>query len=199
MGGQVRQHGNYSFARVYQASSAIAATQPETAYRIFHRAIFGLDIAAGKVSTEKTPAYSSKGTRTASQAKQKAPAVPEPICYVLDPMTCTDKAWGQVYDSTGVLHQYILIDQASANLFPGVGVARNQSAGKINEGDAREARSGGGGGGGDSVAGSAASTINTTSSVPNGGTKSLQIGLSGTFFLVGLGFGVGALSLPALI
>jgi hypothetical protein len=143
VGGQVRQHGNYSFSRVYQASGAIAANQPETSYQIFRRAIFGLDIAAGRVDTEKTPTYSSKGTPTTFQPQQQAPDAPAPTCYILDPVTCSNKAWADVYLSTGVLHQYILLDKNTAALFPGGwGNATNQTAGEIGKGKdrGREAR-----------------------------------------------------------
>lgn len=137
IGGQVRQHGNYSFSRVYQASGAIAVNQPETAYQIFRRAIFGLDIAAGTVSTENqtTPTYSSKGTPTTSQQQQTAPDPPVPTCYTLDPEHCSDKAWGEIYFSTGVIHNYILLDENTAHLFSAWGLGNatttNQTKGEI--------------------------------------------------------------------
>jgi len=37
IGGQVRQYGNLSFTRVYEAGHEVPAYQPETAYRIFTR------------------------------------------------------------------------------------------------------------------------------------------------------------------
>jgi carboxypeptidase C (cathepsin A) len=48
IGGQVRQHGNFSFSRVYQAGHLVPAYQPETAFKIFERAIKGLSIATGE-------------------------------------------------------------------------------------------------------------------------------------------------------
>ena len=54
VGGQVKQYGNFSFSRVYQAGHAVAAYQPETAYQIFRRAIFGVDIATGVFDTTTT-------------------------------------------------------------------------------------------------------------------------------------------------
>lgn len=191
VGGQVRQHGNYSFSRVYEAGGSVPASQPETAFQIFQRAIFGLDIAAGRVNTEKTSNYSSKGTPTASQAKPENPRVPEPMCYVLDPITCSNKQWGQVYFGTGVVHQHILIDETTANLFPGVvGSKVNQTAGKIDEGDddtdLRGARSGSGGGSG----GEAGASTSPKSEGSNGNVKSARVGLQ-VVLLAGVGWALG--------
>lgn len=141
VGGQVRQHGNFSFSRVYQASGSISATQPETAYRIFQRAIAGLDIAGGTIPTTKTTTanqalpgagtYSSKGSRTASRAQQEPPPAADPTCYILDTVTCTDKAYSEVFENSGVIHRYILLDEFSAHLFPDV-VAELTANGKSN-------------------------------------------------------------------
>lgn len=39
VGGQLRQHGNFSFPRVYEAGHEVPAYQPETAYEIFQRSV----------------------------------------------------------------------------------------------------------------------------------------------------------------
>lgn len=195
VGGQVRQHGNFSFSRVYQAGSAVAASQPETAFQIFQRAIFGLDIAAGKTNTEEISNYSSKGTPTTPQAKQEVPEEPEPTCYTLDPTTCSDQAWAEVYDDTGVLHDHILIDKATAHLFPGIGIGGNQTTGKISGGD----------GDGDSVGGATRAGSGSppesgsgsgTGALPNSGTKPLH-GDFPLIVLVGVGVGAGLLGIAA--
>jgi hypothetical protein len=167
VGGQVRQYGNYSFSRVYQAGSAIEASQPETAFQIFQRAIFGLDIAKGIVNTEKTPTYSSKGALAASRAKQDVPEISEPFCYSLEPTTCSDKAWREVYFGTGMLHQYILIDEITANLFPGVGNGTSSTAGKIDEGDDSNGPRG-------ARAGADPASASDGSALPNSGLRSLR-------------------------
>jgi len=48
IGGQVRQHGNFSFSRVYNAGHLVPAYQPEATYRIFERVLKGLSIATGE-------------------------------------------------------------------------------------------------------------------------------------------------------
>ncbi|MCJ1263033.1 hypothetical protein MMC22_002903 [Lobaria immixta] len=120
VGGQVRQHGNYSFSRVYQAGHEVPSYQPETAYQIFQRAIFGLDVATGTVDTEKDSNYSSKGDVEASRVLQEAPESPKSTCYILDPLTCTYVQFGAVFNSTALVHDYIVIDENTAGLFPGI-------------------------------------------------------------------------------
>lgn len=121
MGGQVRQHGNYSFSRVYQAGHEVPSYQPEAAYQIFQRAIFGLDIATGTINTEKDSNYSSQGDVSASKTHQEAPESPEPTCYILDLFSCTDDQFDAVLNNTALIHDYILIDEFTTDLFPGIG------------------------------------------------------------------------------
>lgn len=121
VGGQVRQHGNFSFSRVYQAGHEIPSYQPETAYQIFQRAIFGLDIATGKINTESTPGYSSTGSPTTFQVKNDVPPSPAPTCYILAAFaTCTDDAFNSVLNGSALIHDYIVIDRNSSALFPGL-------------------------------------------------------------------------------
>ncbi|KAI9740661.1 MAG: hypothetical protein M1818_004625 [Claussenomyces sp. TS43310] len=49
IGGQVRQYGNLSFSRVYQAGHQLPSYQPEMACSIFRRSIFNKDIATSVV------------------------------------------------------------------------------------------------------------------------------------------------------
>ncbi|RMZ88721.1 hypothetical protein DV736_g4038, partial [Chaetothyriales sp. CBS 134916] len=70
VGGLVRQHGNFSFSRVFQAGHEVPAYQPETAYEIFTRALFNKDIATGKISL--TDDYTTRGlANTCGQRKRK--------------------------------------------------------------------------------------------------------------------------------
>ncbi|KAK0649965.1 Alpha/Beta hydrolase protein [Cercophora newfieldiana] len=87
-GGLVRQHGNLSFSRVFQAGHHVAAYQPETVYRIFNRAMFGKDVATGK--TDVDSGYSTKGPLSAFGTKNEVPGEsPAPVCLVsLALLTC---------------------------------------------------------------------------------------------------------------
>jgi hypothetical protein len=122
VGGQVRQHGNFSFSRVFQAGHEVPAYQPETAYQIFHRAIFGMDIATGSVATSNNSNYSTTGSSTTFEVKNQDLGSPISQCYILAlDTTCTDDQYYSVINGTALIHDYIVIDSNQSHLFPGVG------------------------------------------------------------------------------
>jgi carboxypeptidase C (cathepsin A) len=121
-GGLVRQYGNFSFSRVFQAGHEVPAYQPETAYEIFRRAMFNLDIASGKISTAENGSYGTAGPSSTFSIKNKAPESPQPTCYTYALLyTCDDDQYNSVLDGTALIHDYIVIDNITAGLFPGLG------------------------------------------------------------------------------
>lgn len=119
-GGQVRQYGNLSFSRVYQAGHEIPSYQPETSYRIFMRALNNLDIATGTVNVTASngSVYSSVGTDSTWHIKNELPPQPLQFCYLLDTSTCTDDQIDSVLNGTAMVRDYILKDKNSTQLFP---------------------------------------------------------------------------------
>lgn len=65
--GEVRQAGNFSFTRVYEAGHEVPFYQPEAAYAIFQRAINLKNIADG--SSVVTLNYSTVGNATATHTE----------------------------------------------------------------------------------------------------------------------------------
>ena len=121
IGGQVRQHGNFSFSRVYGSGHEVPAYQPETAYRIFQRAIFGNDIATGNVSTNTNQNYSTQGPSSSFGIKNEAPQSPKAQCYVLSLLgTCTSDQQASVLNGSALVYDYIVIDANTTELFPGL-------------------------------------------------------------------------------
>jgi carboxypeptidase D len=112
VGGQVRQYGNFSFSRVYEAGHEVPAYQPDTAYEIFHRSLFNLDIATSKISTTDNPSYGTKGPSTTFQIKNEVPESPPPQCYILSlGSTCTNDQVESVKNGSAVIKNYIVIDE----------------------------------------------------------------------------------------
>ncbi|KAH0431460.1 carboxypeptidase s1 [Colletotrichum camelliae] len=111
-GGQVRQYGNLSFIRVYQAGHAVPAYQPESAYQIFNRALFNLDVATGKVDTAANSSYSTQGPSDTFAIKNDIPPQYEDFCYVLDPSACTEAQVAALRNGTGVIKDYIMTEPA---------------------------------------------------------------------------------------
>lgn len=115
-GGQVRQHGNLSFSRVYEAGHEVASYQPETAYRIFMRVIFGQDIATGQVSAQN---YTTIGPEDTYDIRNK-PLDPQPLsyCYSWSPGSCSDEQKAAILNGSATICSYVVKDKNSTQLFP---------------------------------------------------------------------------------
>ncbi|TGJ85236.1 hypothetical protein E0Z10_g3523 [Xylaria hypoxylon] len=119
VGGQVRQYGNLSFSRVYQAGHEIPSYQPEAAYKMFHRALNNKDIATGTVDTAANPEYGTNGTEDTWAIKSENPDDPVHFCYLWDvESTCTDEQIQSILDGSAVIVSGILKDSNSTKLFP---------------------------------------------------------------------------------
>ena len=79
VGGAVRQFGNLSFSRIYQAGHAAASYQPETAFQIFARIALGTSISTGDV--QDLDVFVTEGTPT-SEEKDELPDPPSPTCWI---------------------------------------------------------------------------------------------------------------------
>lgn len=150
-GGQVRQHGNLSFSRVYQAGHEVPAYQPETAYQIFMRALFNKDIATGLESTGEGSNYSSEGPSDTLEFRNEQFEQPLQFCYTLDPgSTCTEEQIEALLEGNVTVCRYIVKDANSTVLFPEL-MGRLEDEGCGNGGDG--SGSGGGNGTGNGTVG----------------------------------------------
>ena len=111
-GGVVRQYGNLSFSRVYDAGHLIAAYQPKTAVTIFARVIMGTDIA-----TEEPADLSiifTSGDANATHLNTPGPQQ-TPRCWIRNVLgTCTSKQQAMLLQSgTGYIVNGVLYDDPS--------------------------------------------------------------------------------------
>ncbi|KAI0156451.1 carboxypeptidase S1 [Xylariaceae sp. FL1272] len=119
IGGQVRQYGNLSFSRVYQAGHEIPSYQPETAYQMFNRALFNKDIATGTVDVAANQDYATNGTEDTWAIKNVNPKDPVHYCYLYSiEDTCTEEQLESIQNGTAVIVSGILQDSNSTQLFP---------------------------------------------------------------------------------
>lgn len=65
--GEVRQYGNFSFLRIYEAGHEVPYYQPEASLEMFRRVILGLDLADGNLRFNSN--YSSTGTANATHTE----------------------------------------------------------------------------------------------------------------------------------
>ena len=87
------------------------AFQPETVYRIFQRAMSGLDIATGIVrsSQNNRPLYKTVGPKVVRNATVLPPLL-EMECYTLEALnTCTPEQTTALANGTAVIQDYVMI------------------------------------------------------------------------------------------
>ena len=109
VGGQVRQYGNLSFSRVYQAGHEVPSYQPETSYRIFTRAMFDRDIATGLLPLSDTLA--TVGPSDVRHIKNEIiEERPAPVCYIINPgETCEKEDFETVMNGTAIIKDWIVV------------------------------------------------------------------------------------------
>jgi hypothetical protein len=82
IGGHVRQYGNLSFSRIFDAGHFVPYYQPEAAFIVFSRVIQGDDISTGHDINLST--FGTKGIQDSSKRRNKLPAIPDHVCWIRD-------------------------------------------------------------------------------------------------------------------
>lgn len=101
VGGAVRQYGNLSFSRIYDAGHQIPYYQPETAFAVFTRIIHGCD-----VSTGGEVDLSTFGTRGPSISGHRNVVPPEPasVCWIREAAaSCTEEERAAIQRGKGMV------------------------------------------------------------------------------------------------
>ncbi|KAM0425682.1 hypothetical protein ACHAPT_008929 [Fusarium lateritium] len=112
-GGFVREYGNLSFSRVFQAGHSVGGYQPETVSAIFERVMFRSDVATGKIELAKTHGYASKGNASVRDVKNRLPKLIENVCYVLNPGdTCTPEQLRALEEGTAESEDWVVVKPA---------------------------------------------------------------------------------------
>ena len=110
-GGVVRQHGNLSFSRVFDAGHDVSWYQPETVYTIFNRAMFDTDVATGRFPTNGVGNnYTTSGPLSSWQWKNSLGPSPKVQCYIyLVPSTCTAEQYAALQNGTAEIVDFIVV------------------------------------------------------------------------------------------
>ena len=116
IGGVVRQYGNLSFSRVYDAGHLVPAYQPETAFTIFTRIIQGEDISTGE--PVKLGSFGTAGDANATHANS-APPMAAPTCFVRAVRrTCDKDQQNMLANGAGVIINGVLYNHESDWIAP---------------------------------------------------------------------------------
>lgn len=111
VGGLVRQYGNLTFSRIYQAGHSVAWYQPETAFQVFARIMMGTSLSTGE--NINLTAYNTTGSSVASHS-DKLPAMPSATCYIhAFPNTCDYDAQALVDAGNGVVINGVLYSKSA--------------------------------------------------------------------------------------
>ena len=113
-GGLVRQVGNLSFTRVYQAGHMVPSYQPEAAYKIFMRALLGRDIATREIDLQAEAAargrqYATEGPRDTWWMKNDVLPYRRHECYLWDMGRCEEEEVKAVFEGRAVVRDWIVV------------------------------------------------------------------------------------------
>jgi carboxypeptidase C (cathepsin A) len=116
IGGVVRQYGNLSFSRVYDAGHLVPAYQPETAFTIFTRIIQGEDVSTGE--PVDLGSFATSGDANATHASS-APAMADPTCFIRAVRrTCDTDQQNMLANGAGVVINGVLYNHESDWIAP---------------------------------------------------------------------------------
>ncbi|KAB5583123.1 serine carboxypeptidase [Coniochaeta sp. 2T2.1] len=112
IGGVVRQYGNLSFSRVYQAGHFVPAYQPETAFQIFARIILGTSLSTGEPVNLNM--YNTTGPLNATSTLSLPPS-PTATCYLRNMAgTCPDDSISSILAGEGFIVNEVWYSASSA-------------------------------------------------------------------------------------
>lgn len=102
VGGHVRQYGNLSFSRIFDAGHTVPFYQPETAFTVFSRIIQGDDISMGHNINLST--YRTEGIPDSIVHTNKIPPIPALTCWIRDLGTCNQEQVAAIGRGEGVVN-----------------------------------------------------------------------------------------------
>ena len=121
VGGAVRQYGNLSFSRIYDAGHFVPYFQPETAFTVFTRVLQGADISTGDIVDLST--FGSTGPANATHTNS-APPQPAPTCWIRNiNSTCSSDDVVAILAGKGVVANGIFYQDEESVSLPSSSVA----------------------------------------------------------------------------
>ncbi|TQV97615.1 hypothetical protein V2A60_006642 [Cordyceps javanica] len=115
--GVVRQHGNLSFARIFDAGHDAQGYQPEIVSKLVSRAVAGKDLATGKHATTGQGAnYTTHGPNSSFGIKNKLPEPPAFECNLWNvPTSCTREQYAALVAGTAEVENYMVVKPAGGS------------------------------------------------------------------------------------
>ncbi|KJZ77392.1 hypothetical protein HIM_03116 [Hirsutella minnesotensis 3608] len=105
--GQVRQHGSFSFVRVYHSGHMVPYSQPRAAFELLRRVMHRKDVATGQVLLSRR--YSTNGTFRSTKTLKMPPA-PAVTCHTRAmASTCAENQVKAVQDGNATIAKGIVV------------------------------------------------------------------------------------------
>jgi hypothetical protein len=132
----VRQFGNFSFSRIYDAGHTVPFYQPETAFTVFTRIIDGTDLSTGEAVDPRN--FTSSGPMNSTHTNSALAKQPAPTCWIRAMQdTCSAEQIEDMRDSKGIVaagiwyansKQYVAPSSTVTAGKPGTPVAQSSSS-----------------------------------------------------------------------
>ncbi|ROT36279.1 carboxypeptidase S1 [Sodiomyces alkalinus F11] len=112
IGGVVRQFGNLSFSRIYQAGHSVPSYQPETAFQLFARVALGTSVSTGDAIDPLD--YATEGDDRADRHRDDLPDSPGPTCWLRNVQgSCSRDQIDMLERGDGVVLNGVLYEHSS--------------------------------------------------------------------------------------
>jgi carboxypeptidase C (cathepsin A) len=122
VGGNVKQFGNLSFSRIYDAGHFVPYYQPETAFQVFARIIYGHDLSTG-VAVDLS-SFRSSGTSESAHTNTVPSSPPAQTCWVRSwNSSCSTEDTAAMLRGKGVVQHGIYYQDPSSIVLPTATVA----------------------------------------------------------------------------
>lgn len=110
IGGVVRQWGNLSFSRIYDAGHMVPYYQPESVFTLFARVVEGTDLSTGESINSSD--FSSSGPKNATHTNSASTAA-SPLCWIrgIDD-TCSSSEIDSISAGKGVVEYGVWYESA---------------------------------------------------------------------------------------
>ncbi|CAG8956639.1 hypothetical protein HYFRA_00011950 [Hymenoscyphus fraxineus] len=106
IGGVVRQYGNLSFSRIYDAGHTIPSSQPETAFEVFARIITGTSVSTGEIINPSV--FNTTGPLNATVTASLPPS-PASTCFLRNiGQTCNEDQRNMILGGKGAIINGVL-------------------------------------------------------------------------------------------
>lgn len=87
--------------------------QPETAFKLYSRAMASLDLATGLVSTKDKPDHATVGPTSVRDVTNVPPSIPDSVCYVEEypiSASCTQNQIAAIADGSAVVVNGVVVE-----------------------------------------------------------------------------------------